>query len=329
MLNRNIVSEDFRYRSNEFNFRSGFPEEATVKRQVLFTRIDYWINVYKRKLKLIENTKITFHITQTSLDVFALYLAAIECDLDIVIDNPDIVIHNLPDSVIEQLGYNKILNYNYFDLSDMRFNGTSDYKQKGTGKIYGTSQKDINIKKLNLKGIVLHTKYCVQHELFLEFMLPALSSSVECHMGLGYNNLDEGIMKIAKIIQKHGIGTVMIPNEQGIKMLQKYYNDFDSLKVFSYNDTLVTQLDNKNFDSTNNEFLKSVPKKFNVKGTVLHDLETEDLYFQFYHNINQDVARAKIKAMNGLIKSKTGKRITKWRFMSMEHDESLMFFRYV
>src|SRR6056300_950486 len=161
MLDRHIVSENFRYRSNEFNFRSGFMEETTVKRNVLFTRIDYWRNVFVRHLKLKPNNNLQIHITQTSLDIFALYLGAIECDLNLVTSEPDLIIHNIPDSQLEERQFDQYRNYNYFDLSDIRFNDNCDYVQQGTSIIYGTPCSSIDIKNIDLNGIVLHTKYCV------------------------------------------------------------------------------------------------------------------------------------------------------------------------
>ncbi len=68
MLNRNIVSKNFRYRSNEFNFRLGFPEEKTVKIGALYTRIDYWKNVYFKFLKLSPFDNIMFYMNQSGFD---------------------------------------------------------------------------------------------------------------------------------------------------------------------------------------------------------------------------------------------------------------------
>ena len=76
MLNRNIVSKNFRYRSNEFNFRLGFPEEKTVKIGALYTRIDYWKNVYFNLLKLNPFDNIMFYMNQSGFDTFAMILAA-------------------------------------------------------------------------------------------------------------------------------------------------------------------------------------------------------------------------------------------------------------
>lgn len=334
MLDRHIVSENFRYRSNEFNFRSGFMEETTVKRNVLFTRIDYWRNVFVRHLKLKPNNNLQIHITQTSLDIFALYLGAIECDLNLVTSEPDLIIHNIPDSQLEERQFDQYRNYNYFDLSDIRFNDNCDYVQQGTSIIYGTSCSSIDIKNIDLNGIVLHTKYCVYPQLVTEFMFPALAcSDVESHMGLGYNNLDEGMIKISKIIGKHGISCVLIPTSNGVfvlnDILENYNYDINSLKVFTYDKQILSSDTYKKFDIAQDEFLKSIPKKFNIDGDILYDLESDALYFQFNYEINSDVAELKVKAMNSLLNSKIKKRITKWRYLIADTEEAIAFFRYV
>ena len=328
MLNRTLVSDKFFYKSNDFNFRLSFPEENTVKKQMLFTRIDYWKNVFNRYLKLEPNQSIMLYLNQTSLDTFAIYLAIIESDLHLVNENADFLLHTLSDTELKKLKLNEIKNYNYFDLSDLRFNGLSDYKQNGTSKIYGKNLHDITIEKLKIKGSLLHTKY-LESNLCLNFMLPSLASDkIEYHSCLGYTNVEEGMAKISTAIQLMGYKNILLPSIETVDVLNELCErksiDISNLTIISYDTKLCYSKANQR--QAIDPLLKNLPNKFGLEGKILEDTDT--YYFQFDKAIDENIAQVKIKAMNSFIKSKYDKIITKWAVLNNnDNQEALIIFR--
>ena len=328
MLNRNIISDTFWYKSNDFNFRLSFPEENTVKKQMLFTRIDYWRNVFLWHLKLKPNQNIMLYLNQTSLDTFAIYLAAIECDLNLVENDPEFLLHTLADSELTNLDLSNQKHCNYFDLADLRFNGVCDYKQKGTSTVYGKLLKDIVIEKNKLKGSLLHTKY-LKSSLFVDFMLPTLSSDkIEFHTCLGYTNIEEGMAKISTVIQKTGVKNILLPSLETVEVLAdvcaKKDIDISKLNIVSYDTKLCYSKAGQR--QTQDTILKTLPTKYGLDGKILEDDDT--FYFQFNNPIDNNIAQVKIKSMNSFIKSKYNKTITKWAVLNNnDKDEAMIIFR--
>lgn len=325
MLNRYIIHEKFRYKTNDFNFRLGFLEETSVNRQVLFTRIDHWKNVLLRYCGVTAGQSLMIHMNQNSLDVFAIYFAAIECDINLVDCNPDIIIHNLADTELEILQFNKTKNYNYFDLADIKFSGNSDYVQKGTSTVYSSIQDELP-NKVNVHGNVLHTKY-KNSMLFKHFFLPSLSQKVEAHFALGYNDLNLGLDKIAHIIQKCAIDCVVLPHIQAVQILQDCcFNrniDTSKLKIFYAQNNLLIQ--NNNVDYIDQ--YSDIPKMFHINGKILQD--NENLYFQFFSKTDPAVAQVKINTMNAYLKKKYSKTICKWDVLDamLDLEDTLVKYR--
>ena len=268
MLNRNIIHEKFRYKTNDFNFRLGFLEETTVNRQTIFTRIDHWKNVLMRYCGMTANQSLMLHMNQISLDVFSIYFAAIECDINLVDKDADLIIHNLADTELKLLNFNKVRNYNYFDLADIKFTGFLEYKQQGTASVYGYSNLDLEshvptvAKTLNISGNVLHTKL-KNKNIVTDFFLPSLTKQVECHLALGYNDMDLGIDKIAHIVQKCAIDCISLSSIQAVDTLryccERRGVDIENLKMF-FNlmnnknrfDRLINFSSGADFDKTKN-----------------------------------------------------------------------------
>lgn len=325
MLNRYFINEKFRYKTNDFNFRLGFLEETTVNRQVLFTRIDHWKNVLLRYCSITAGQSLMIHMNQNSLDVFAIYFAAIECDINLVDCNPDIIIHNLADTELETLQFNKTKNYNYFDLSDIKFTGNTDYQQQGTATVYGSIQDELP-KKVNVYGNVLHTKY-KNSVLFKDFFLPSLHHEVESHFALGYNDLNLGLDKIAHIVQKCAIDCIVLPHIQAVQVLQdccsKRNIDTSNLKIFYLQNETVIQNNNVDFIDEYND----IPKMFHINGKILQD--NEKLYFQFFSKTDLAVAEVKIKSINSYLIKKHKKTIDKWDIFDemLDLEDTLVKFR--
>ena len=329
MLNRFVINEKFRYKTNDFNFRLGFLEETTCKRPVLFNRIDHWKNVLLKYCKLQPGQNIMLYMNQTSLDVFAIYFAIIECDLNIVNSNPDLLIHTLADSELEKSNLQFTKNYNYFDLADIKFNEQVNYVQKGTSVIYNKKCDEIEINDVNIKGSLLHTKY-LNSNLFFDLLLPALASeNIEYHSALGYTNVDEGMQKIANAVHKLGVQNILLPSLDTIDVFKNHCKardlDLSKIKIISYDNGLCysTAI---NYSETRDTFLLELPKKFNLQGKILED--QDNFYFQFFKPIDNNVATIKIKAINTAIKTKYNKIIEKWAVLDgNDTDEAMIIFR--
>ena len=326
MLNRNIVSKNFRYRSNEFNFRLGFPEEKTVKIGSLYTRIDYWKNVYFSLLKLKPFDNIMFYMNQSGFDTFAMILAAIELDLNIVSSNPDLLIHTLPDTTLDSKGFNKHRNCSYHDLSDHKFDNVVKYTQTGSSTILGKTK----IPTTTMHGNVLHTKYNIQPELILDFMLPALiSDAVETHTCLGFNDVVEGMHRILKVVQMQGIQCVVVPSIETcysfVEVAQLKNVNIDNLRVNCWDNGLITPVINP--QTINCADLDDLPSRYRINGRILRDVTEDKLYFQFEKPVDKSIAKIKVSAMNAEVERRTGKKITKWTYTQGPDDEILILFR--
>ena len=335
MFNKHSIHEKFRYKTNDFNFRLGFLEETTVNRQVIFTRIDHWKNALVRYCGLSAGQSLMIHMNQISLDVFAIYFAAIECDINLVDVDPDLIIHNHADTELDTLQFNKVRNYNYFDLADLKFTGNLEYEQQGTGRVYGYSNADLEshvttvAKTLNISGNVLHTKL-KNKRIVTDFFLPSLTKQVECHLALGYNDMDLGIDKIAHIVQKCAIDCISLPSIQAVDTLryccERRAVDIENLKMFFFDENSVVQT-NKISNIQFEDVYAKVPQMFNIDGKILKD--NEELYFKFDVAIDDAVAKVKVNTMNTYLQKKFGKKITKWGTLDELYDleDSLIIFR--
>lgn len=335
MLNRYIINENFRYKTNDFNFRLGFLEETTVNRQVLFTRIDHWKTVLTKYCGLQPLQTLMIYMNQLSLDTFAIYFAAFECDISLVDKDPDLLIHSLADVELENLKMSNFKNYNYFDLADLKFNTSADYVQKGISKVFDIDQDKIvehihdQKNKLNISGNLLHTKY-KNKALVTDFLLPSFAKNIEAHFALGYNDLVLGIDKIAHIVQKCAIDCIVLPHIAAANELRdaclRRNVDISNLKLFYYDNGSLLQSNKQSYFTQQDDY-KNIPDMFNIKGTILVDSDT--LYFKFDTKVDENVAKIKIKIINAYLQKKYNKQITKWGSFDALYDleDSLVIFR--
>ena len=332
MLNRYFVSEKFRYKTNEFNHRLGFPEEAIVKVGKLYKRIDYFKSVFINDLTLQPKSNIMFYMTQTGFDTFAMFFAATELDLNIVDTDPDILIHNLPDTLLIDQQFDNYRNYSYHDICDVGKIKTVDYEQTGDSYIYGVHQKDYQVPSLPFKGNVLHTKYCTVPKLVLQWMLPALANdSVESHICLGFNDAEDGMGRISFVVQRLDINYIVLPCNESIK---KFYQEIrlrnvstEHVEIYHWNNNelRIPKNDLENIKEDPN--VKNIPQKYNVKGKLLKDDTNNEYYFQFEHQVENSIAKIKIKIMSRELEMRTGKKISKYGYLESGTDESIMIFR--
>lgn len=326
MLNRKIIRDDFLYKTNEFNFRSGFMEETGVKKQTLFNRIDHWKNIFIGYCKLNPQANIQLHFNQTSLDTLAVCFAAIECDFNIVDKDPELIIHTLADSELNVFGFDQYKNYNYFDLADLKFSKNYEYKQKGTSLIFDEPATN-NFEQMNIQGNILHTRY-TSRPLLSKFLFPSLCTPVQAHFSLGYNDMKLGIDKIAHVVQKYDINCVFLPTLKSVEYFriscQNRGVDLQKVKIISYDNGVCESKSTKgiNIEKT----LSYIPDRFNIDGEILSD--NNKLYFKFNFDVDPNVAEVKVKSINSYLKAKYKKQIVKWAaFTNTNNDDSLLIFR--
>tara|TARA_B100000035_G_scaffold172697_1_gene147379 strand:+ start:61 stop:1065 length:1005 start_codon:yes stop_codon:yes gene_type:complete len=330
MISRHVVNPKFRYRTNEYNHRLGFAEEQTVKIEKLYKRIDYYKNVFVKELKLQPYSNLKYYVTQSSFDTFAIILAAIELDINLVDKDPDCVIHNLPDAILKELRLDEYRCVAYWDISDLHFDENVHYEQKGVSTLFGISQKDINLDQLYVRENVLHTKYCVHPMLIVYFLLPSLTKE-SLHICIGYNDPEQGMGKVAMVVQKMSITDILLPCEISMrKFLDEVWLrkiNIDNLKLHSYDEsTLYTPVLNIH-DIELEDTLDHIPDKYRLQGKILKDKINGELYFQFTKPMDKSVAKIKIQTMNKEIEKKTGKTISKFSYLESDSEDAIQIFR--
>jgi hypothetical protein len=330
MITRDIINPKFRYRTNEYNHRLGFAEEQTVRVEKLYKRIDYYKNVFINELSLKANDNLMYYVTQSSFDTFAIILAAIELDINLVDDKPDIVIHNLPDNLLHERRLDQYRCEAYFDICDLQLDGNIEYQQQGTSTLYGVAQKDISLNKLYLQENVLHTKYCIYPMLIVDFLLPSLTQE-SLHVCLGYNDPEQGMGKVAMVVQKMGITDVLLPCETSMrKFVEEVWLrkiNIDKLKLHSYDENGLYIPVLNNLDIEADTTLNDLPEKYRIEGRILKDTINGELYFQFSKPVDKGIAKIKIQTMNKEVQKKTGKIISKFSYMESDSEDAIQIFR--
>lgn len=141
IIDRDIISDKFRYKTNEFNHRTGFTEEQITNKRGLCKRIDYWKYVFSYKLSLKHGNRVALGITQIGIDYFAIVFAGLELGLKyVVLDFSihadqitkedfktdvfapiDLFLHHFPDSDENFKYYSKKSTRveHYYDLADL------------------------------------------------------------------------------------------------------------------------------------------------------------------------------------------------------------------
>lgn len=149
IIDRNIISENFRYRTNEFNHRTGFEEEKITNKRGLCKRIDYWKYVLSYKLGMKHGSKIALGITQIGIDYFAVVFAGLELGLKFVVLDfsihadqitttdfktdvfapIDLFLHHFPDTDENYKYYSKksLRVEHYYDLADLEIEDRDQY----------------------------------------------------------------------------------------------------------------------------------------------------------------------------------------------------------
>jgi hypothetical protein len=252
IIDRNIISENFRYRTNEFNHRYGFNEERITNRDGLFKRIDYWKYILYTECGMRKGMKIALGITQIGIDYFSIVFAGMELGLRFVVldfsihadrigindyksdafGKIDLFLHHFPDGN-ETLEYyskksEKIIHL--YDVNDFIVENTETFRNiakrrpkpeddlilcaSGTAKRIVHSHKFmyelVQRNKQRFSGSVMHIKNLHHKGTMAMFFLPTFASdSVTCHYGLGYNTVDDGMIKIATIANQFQVENII------------------------------------------------------------------------------------------------------------------------
>lgn len=258
IVDRNIISENFRYMTNEFNHRYGFDEERITNRDGLFKRIDYWKYVLYKECNMRKGMKIALGITQIGIDYFAVVFAGMELGLRFVVldfsisadrigvndfktdafGKIDLFLHHFPDGDENLEYYSKKSNnivhmydVNDFIIEDVELlRNISKRRPEPTDELMlctssgttGTPKRVVHThefmyelvqrNKTQFSGSVMHIRNLHHGSSMAVFFLPTLASdAVTCHFGLGYNIVDEGMIKIAKTADQYKIENISFP----------------------------------------------------------------------------------------------------------------------
>jgi len=85
IVDRNLISKNFRYKTNELNHRYGFEEENITNLRGLENRIDYWKYILFAHCGMDKGDKIALGLTQIGLDYIAIVFAGMELSLQFVV----------------------------------------------------------------------------------------------------------------------------------------------------------------------------------------------------------------------------------------------------
>lgn len=335
MINRKILPSKFKYRTSEYNVRYGFPEEKIQHIEQVYNRIDYWKGALVQHLQ--PNQKLILGFSQTGVDVFAIILAALELDIHIdLLDKDstgDLLIHNLPDVLLDQINI-KIKSFNHFDIADNPTISKIKYQQQGYALIQGKTQDYVGkyIQRHKFTSNVLHTRCMSSPNYLVEVLLPALASdSANMHMCMGYYNIEEGTGKLVEVVNKHGIDCILLPQAVDVYAFSKIAIakgvDLKKLKVYTMknNSMHLFAQDSQIIDV--DPSLKLFPLTIGINGHLIYDSLNQKLYLMLLENLPAGVADIKIKTLNRIVSNKYGLEISAARYFGGNNDYALDLFR--
>lgn len=241
MITRELISENFRYKTNEYNARYGKPEEKYTNLKDIEKRINYWKYIFYKKLRLEPRNKVCFYLAHTGIDAFAVIFAAAELSLVIVpvnstVDEIDLFLHTLPESskLYQRISARSKRTYHQMDLSEDIINDSTLLEKIATKRPKTDTEILVGISHLQatellnsftkITGTVLHTQIFQTNSSILNAVNSLSQDTVAEHIGLGYNKLDQGMPKIILLINEFKIDNVFFNNDKELAEFLKYPN---------------------------------------------------------------------------------------------------------
>lgn len=229
IINRNIISKNFRYRTNEFNYRYGFPEEKITNASGLFKRIDYWKYTLYTQCGVRKDKAIVLKTAHIGIEYIAIVFAVLELGARFVsIDQGtvDILLHTLVDfSDVDYKTSICLYDVNELTITDKQlYNSLARRMPDPEKQIYLYNQhshQDIfdAIQSNIITGSVMHTVDLYHSIDSIIFFLSALASNnIECHYGLGYIDPVAGMSKIVTLANQYKIENISFVNSHDMEM---------------------------------------------------------------------------------------------------------------
>jgi hypothetical protein len=150
IVDRDIISQNFRYKTNELNHRYGFAEEQVTNLKGLHSRIDYWKYILFAHCGMDRGDKIALGLTQIGLDYIAIVFAGMELSLQFVVldfsiqadrigvndyktdafGKIDLFLHHFPDGDenLEYYGKKARKVFHTYDLADLQINRNDEFR---------------------------------------------------------------------------------------------------------------------------------------------------------------------------------------------------------
>jgi hypothetical protein len=355
MISREIISNNFRYLTNDFNSRYGFPEEEVTNFNGFEKRVDYWKYLFYKNFKLEKHDRVCFSISHVGIDTMSMIFAAAELALTIVptndVDKPiDLFIHNLPDTnnSFKKISALSKQTYHHFDVADLLL--------KDKNSLEAISRKRANddnvlfpnmthcqatdyISKLNnISGNIIHIKNCYDTSNILSLIHTLSLDSIDQHIGIGYNVLFEGMIKIVELVKRFKITNIDFSTNEEVELFLKTaaVKELDVKDVnLLLNDTEVDRdikHDTVTIKNTiiDKSIIENIPIKFKVDGRLIADPMYNYFYFAFNNTVVDAVANIKINILNNEIKKYVNSEIVLHRVVKnrlLDEIELLHYFR--
>lgn len=237
MISRELISKNFRYKTNEYNARYGWPEEKFTNLKDLEKRIDYWKYIFYKNLRLAPGNTVCFCFTHSGIDAFAVIFAAAELSLIIVPTdsaniNIDLFLHTLPetDDLYKHISLKSQRCLHQIDLAGLIINDSSLVEKISAKRALPDAEFFVNTtheqvyeilnEYADVHGTVLHTKIFQTNNSILNLINSLSQDTITEHIALGYNNLEQGIFKIVLLIKEFKIDNVFLNNSNELNKLQ-------------------------------------------------------------------------------------------------------------
>jgi len=302
MFTKANIATKFRYRTQEYSIRNGFPEERSVHKDHVGKRSHYWKCILIEHFDCKPGQSLGLFFSHTCFDFFALVVAGIELQLEIKFDSSkfaNYVIHTCPERmIVSHTNNSKTRCYHYFDLADLdpvenKFPVTNDFVLPSRVK--------------RLSGVVMHTKYTQDNQL-VDFLLPSLlSEDVTTHICAGYNEIEAGVKKIQNIIDAHQVNCIFFPDEMATHIYFKHAEKYGKPlvgNIYTNGGKIIRYDKNKDKLGKHNvdiDKLNNSARQYKINGFFYKDIVYQKLYFSCSAVFDHDTMKIKLKVLNQMI----------------------------
>lgn len=344
MITRDIVSTDFKYKSNEYNNRYGFPEEKIQDYTGLCERINFWKYTFKKVFLMERGDKVCFAFSHSCIDAIAVFFAAAELSFIIIpVDqckgNIKLFLHSLPDTDIlfQKISSKSLLVYHHVDLADVIYNDhdlvervSTAMPSRDTILFPGMTHQQVYeliIDNVDINGNLLHLRYYFNFDSIIN-LLKSLQKNVDFHTCLGYYILKEAAPKIITLAKELKIENILLNDSA-----EKFYFENENFNLIlneSFSYTIVDDFVIIGNDKIDKLTIDLIPNKFGIDGKIVVDTERLKFYFVFYKKLKEGIADIKINVLNNELNKYTQYKIESHKFLvnkDLQDEDLLIYFR--